>query len=180
MLKLRYCLSLLILVSAAAGAVEKPQVDPEALKAYQTGIYAQYMAPGKPTVPNQQLVDLMWEITQQQFKDTPAEEKKLPPGRTEEDILKKLKERVPQFPCVQVTAEDDAKFKEGKFDDINNFIAYMDFMKILNDNKIPIPYTLQVLQRDQKQGALKGVRLELAVRFAFMNIAKVYRAAEKK
>jgi len=180
MLKLRYCLSVALFVCAAACAGEKPQIDPEAMKAYQTGIYAQYMAPGKPTVPNQQLIDVMWEITQQQFKDTPPEEKKLPPGRTEEDILKKLKERVPTFPCVQVTEEDDAKFKEGKYDDINNFIAFMDFMKILNDNKIPIPYTLQVLQRDQKQGGLKGVRLELAVRFAFMNIAKVYRSAEKK
>lgn len=159
---------------------EKPPPDPEALKAYQTGIYAQYVTPGKPTIVSQQLVDVMWEITELQYKETPAEEKKLPPGMTEEELLKKLKERVAGFPCVQVTAEDDEKFKDGKFDEINNFIALMDFLKILKDNKIPVPPTIQVLQRNQRQGGLKGARLELAVRFTFMSIAKLYRSAEKK
>jgi len=168
------------LLCSVASAIEKPAPDPEAQKAYQTGIYANYIAPGKAIVSNQQLVDLMWEITLQQYKDTPAEEKKLPEGTTEEEFLKKLKSRVATFPCVQVTPEDDEKFKAGTYDDINNFIAFMDFSKILKDNKVPTPYAIQVLQRDQKQGILKGVRLELGVRFSFMMIAKLYRSAEQK
>lgn len=180
MRNMRFGLLVPMLFCVVASAGEKPPVDPEALKAYQTGIYANFIAPGKLTVPSQQLVDIMWEITEQQFKDAPPEAKKLPAGTTEEDVLKKLKERIPGFPCVQATAEEDANFKEGKFEDNRNFIAYMDFMKILTENNIAIPYTLQVMQRDQKAGKLKGARLELAVRFAFMNIAKVYRAAEKK
>lgn len=180
MTNLRVSLSVFLLLCSAAWAGEKPDLDPEAQKAYQTGIYANYMAPGKATVPSQQLVDIMWEITLQQYKDSPAEDKKLPEGTTEEEFLKKLKSRVTTFPCVQVTAEDDEKFKAGTFNDTQNFIAFMDFTKLLKENNVPTPYAIQMLQREQKQGGLKGARLELGVRFGFMMIAKLYRSAEKK
>lgn len=180
MINMRFYLAAALFLCSVIWAGEKPEIDLEAQKAYQTGIYAQYMAPGKATVPSQQLVDVMWEITLQQYKDSPPEDKKLPEGTTEEEFLKKLKTRVATFPCVQVTAEEDEKFKAGTFDDTKNFIAFMDFTKLLKDNNVPTPYAIQHLQREQKQGGLKGVRLELGVRFGFMMIAKLYRSAEKK
>jgi hypothetical protein len=176
----RVSLAVVLLLCSAVWAGEKPAPDLEAQKAYQTGIYAHYMAPGKATIPNQQLVDIMWEITLKQYNEAPAEEKKLPEGTTEEEFLKKLKARVATFPCVQVTAEDDEKFKAGTFNDTQNFIAFMDFTKILKENNVPTPFAIQVLQGEQKKGGLKGARLELGVRFAFMIISKLYRSAEKK
>lgn len=166
-----------------AGPPDEPAkyvVTPEHQKAFEAGSYAMYVNPGKATVPSKVLGDIMWELMQAQYKESPADQKKLPPGYKEEDLLKKLQERVPQLPCVQVTAEEEENFKAGKFDEINNYTAYMDFNKILTQNKVPLPATIAILERErQDKGRLRGANLELALRISFMAVSRLYMSAGK-
>jgi hypothetical protein len=156
-------------------------VTPEQQKAFEAGNYSMYTKPGKEVLPSETLSAVMWEVMQTQYKETPPEKKTLPKGFTDEDLLKRLKERVPQLACVRVTAEEDANFKAGKFDEIHNYTTFMDFNRLLTTNKVPIPETVKILERDkQVDGRLRGAHLELAVRLSFMSVSKLYLAAERQ
>ena len=153
----------------------------ESDEAFRSGILSHLIHPNDPVLPSPILGQEWAKVTAQIYAEMPADmKKKFPEGMNEEKFKAELLKHFQTAPCVMVTASEETDFKAGKFDDARNTATLKRFKDLLTSLKVDLPLPEQIFFREFDAGKLSGVRLEVAVRSAFMTAGKIQAALGKK
>ncbi len=102
----------------------------------------------------------------------------LPPNATAEQMKAQAVAQLKPF--IMVTADEEARFKKGEFDDAGNKKRMDELVKLFADLNVELPKAAVMFIEEHKSGKLSGARLELAVRLNQAKADKVKQQMEKK